>query len=164
MNIIMLIFDNVHIIISSVNYCKLIVIDIVVHLHSIQNDTFIHIYILKLNMSTNLTVQVPLRPARHWSLHSQESSPVCWRRCWFSPGQWFHFPCFLLKVFLSLRKSLLWNQKKGGPSSNQGSSAVPFTPYLKKLMLEGAPHQVAKVVSISTNPQKAKTCQGIGHE
>ena len=37
-------------------------------------------------------------------------------------------------------------------------------PYLKKLMLEGAPHQVAKVVSISTNPQKAKTCQGIGHE
>ena len=33
--------------------------------------------------------------------------------------------------------------------------------YLKKLMLEGVPHQVAKVVSISTNPQKAKTCHGV---
>ena len=66
----------------------------------------------------------------------------------------YPFPLFSVEGLPFSAEKPTLEPKKMGTQFQSG------TPYLKKLMLEGAPHQVAKVVSISTNPQKAKTCQG----
>ena len=127
--------------------CKMMVIDIHVHLHSIQNDTFVH-----------TQARPPLEPA--FSRVKPGLLETLLVFAWaLVPFPWLSN----FKVFLSPRKSLPWNRKKNWTQFPSGLYSCPLHPNPQAGDVGGW-CQVAKVVSISTSPQKAKTCQGIGQE